>query len=82
MSQHVYDSEDGEFVDFATLDDWRETDRKKDAEIVKLREALEELADICSGCLFETIRIRGQYVSRKEAVSRAREALEQNKTET
>lgn len=37
--------------------------------------ALEEMANICAACTFETIRINGKYLDRKEAVSRARAAI-------
>ena len=45
------------------------------AERDRLREALEETAQILSQCTFETIRVHGQYIDRREAVSRARVAL-------
>jgi hypothetical protein len=41
----------------------------------RLREALDETAQILSQCTFETIRVHGQYIDRREAVSRARAAL-------
>jgi len=40
MTDRKYDSEDGEFVDFETLDDWQARDKAKDAEIKRLREAI------------------------------------------
>lgn len=33
------------------------------------------MTEICAACTFDNIRIRGQYVNRKEAVGRARAAL-------
>ena len=45
------------------------------AERDRLREALDETAQILSQCTFETIRVHGQYIDRREAVSRARVAL-------
>ena len=41
----------------------------------RLRGALEETAQILSQCTFKTIRVHGQYIDRREAVSRARAAL-------
>lgn len=40
-----YDSNDGEFLDFETLDDWRERDIKKDSEIERLTAEVLELRD-------------------------------------
>ena len=48
---------------------------KAEAERDRLREALDETAQILSQCTFETIRVHGQYIDRREAVSRARAAL-------
>ena len=45
------------------------------AERDRLREALDETVQILSQCTFETIRVHGQYIDRREAVSRARAAL-------
>lgn len=45
----------------------------------QLREALDETAQILSQCTFETIRVHGQYIDRREAVSRARAALKEIK---
>ena len=45
------------------------------AERDQLREALDETAQILSQCTFETIRVHGQYIDRREAVLRARAAL-------
>ena len=36
MSDRHYDSEEGEFVDFATLEDWEARDKAKDARIEAL----------------------------------------------
>ena len=46
-----------------------------EAERDRLRDALDETAQILSQCTFETIRVHGQYIDRREAVSRARAAL-------
>ena len=48
MSEAVYDTTEGEFVDFATLEEWATIDKSKDARIeeleVKLAKAVEALA--------------------------------------
>jgi hypothetical protein len=49
------------------------------ADNARLREALNETAQILSQCTFETIRVRGQYIDRREAVSRALAALNTGK---
>ena len=49
---------------------------RAEAEAERMREALVEMTDICHQCLFKYILIRGRYVDRKEAVARARAALE------
>lgn len=51
---------------------------ERDALAAKLAlavDALDEMTAICAACTFDTIRLRGQYVDRKEAVERARIAL-------
>ncbi len=40
MADRFYNSEEGEFIDFATMEDWRKRDLEKDAEIKRLRHAL------------------------------------------
>ncbi|MCJ8334585.1 MAG: hypothetical protein MJH10_10130 [Epibacterium sp.] len=40
-NERVYDADEGEFVDFATLDDWQERDQLKSREIERLRYVLE-----------------------------------------
>ena len=45
------------------------------AERDRYRKALDETAQMLSQCTFETIRVHGQYIDRREAVSRARAAL-------
>jgi hypothetical protein len=52
---------------------------KAAADNALLREALNETAQILSQCTFETIRVRGQYIDRREAISRARAALNAGK---
>lgn len=50
---------------------------ERDALAAKLAlavDALDEMTAICAACTFDTIRLRGQYVDRKEAVERARAA--------
>lgn len=37
-----YEADEGEFVDFATLDDWKDRDEAKDAEIARLTAAIAE----------------------------------------
>lgn len=44
----TYDPNDGEFVDFETLDYWRARDEKKDAEIKRLRKSLSDAEDAVS----------------------------------
>ena len=70
MIERLYDSNDGEFVDFETLDDWRDRDEAKDNLISDLRaqltqrdaalKAADELYDAirdcqCNGGIAESI---------------------------
>ena len=58
------------------VEGWKARAELAEAEAERLREALIETTDICHQCLFEYILIKGRYVYRKEAVARARAALE------
>ena len=40
MSECIYDSSEGEFVDFETLDDWEQRDKAKNARISALEAQL------------------------------------------
>jgi hypothetical protein len=46
MSARVYDSDEGEFVDFETLADWEARDKAKDARIEALEAALLSADDL------------------------------------
>lgn len=46
MTDRHYDSEEGEFVDFATLDEWRARDLEKDARIATLQADNERLREV------------------------------------
>ena len=50
MADRKYDSEDGEFVDFETLDDWQERDKAKDAEIKRLLDQISR-ADVLASAV-------------------------------
>ena len=74
MSDRHYDSEEGEFVDFATLEDWEARDKAKDARIEALtaeRDALKaELADAVkllrgSDAAFERIGYAADSIARE-----------------
>lgn len=51
-----------------------ELDRLR-AENERLRDALIDAVDMLSGATFEVMRVRGQYIDRKDVVCRARAAL-------
>ncbi len=40
--QYVYNPEEGEFVDFSTLEDWERRDKEKDERIKKLEEEIKD----------------------------------------
>ena len=42
-NERVYYADEGEFVDFATLDDWQERDQRQTKEIERLRKALDAI---------------------------------------
>ena len=46
MSGRIYDSSEGEFVDFETLDDWEQRDKAKNARISALEDALAKADDL------------------------------------
>ena len=64
----------------SSLPEW-EANARLTAAAPDLLEALEELADMLSQCTFQTMRIKGQYVDREEAVYRARAAIAKAKGE-
>jgi len=45
MSEAFYDTEEGEFVDFETLDDWARQTREKDDHIKELEAKLEKAVE-------------------------------------
>ena len=54
MSECVYDSDVGEFVDFATLEDWEMRDREKTKRIEALEAKLARAAEVLE-------HLRGAY---------------------
>jgi len=65
MGECVYDSEEGEFVDFATLEDWEMRDREKtkriealEAKLARAVEAVDEAhTSMLNNCDAEAYRI-------------------------
>lgn len=65
-----YDDNEGEFIDFATMDDWRERDQAKDAKVEALtRERDEALAQVAAA--YTAGYDRGTSAGRMIEISRA-----------
>ena len=79
MSECFYNSEEGEFIDFETLDDWRERDLAKDAKISRLREALGMYADLL--CEHPNNEVCGRLNSNSCSGCAARRVLSKKETE-
>ena len=52
MSEAVYDTTEGEFVDFATLEEWATIDKSKDARIEGLEAKLAKAVDALGEAIY------------------------------
>ena len=51
-----------------------------EAKLEKALEALRDVTDMLGGCVFETMRVRGQYLDRADVVSRSRTVIAELET--
>ena len=66
MGECVYDSEEGEFVDFATLEDWEMLDKAKNKRIEALEAKLAKAVEVAEESI-KWLRLYGADVHREAA---------------
>ena len=61
--EYSYNPEDGEFIDFATLNDWQSRDKDKEAFIATLKTELAEAREALELPIFDSWSDREDYIT-------------------
>ena len=76
MSEAVYDTTEGEFVDFDTLEEWATIDKSKDARIEELEAELAEYKHVASVIDNQWAESQDEIADLKDKLARALETLQ------